>query len=219
MAEPNTTEIDKPKDYSQEQPVYCQFPNRLAFTGIILDCLRQLFSNANNILHPQIKDFFWAPEATTDPLKGPYQLVIEDAFNFDLSQALLRPAILVKSGNWQETKLAIGDNGGSGNTYHKRIAGQHTILIAAKSIAQAELLAREVHGYLSHFGPLLREWIDLVKWEVPVIQQPERLEEQTENIVISVGVAYEMLYAWDLQPEPARLLRQIVVNVIMNPTN
>jgi len=219
MTEPETTEIDKPRDYLSEEPIYCQFPNRLAMTGFIIDCLRQLFGSSSNIMHPQVKDFFWSVDQTADPLKAPYQLTIEDAFNFDLSKSGIRPAILVKSGNWQEVKLVIGDNGMGGNVYHKRINGQHSVQIVSKSIAQAELLAREVQGYLSHFGPLLREWVELVKWEVPVLQEPTRMEEQAENIVISVGVAYEIIYSWELKPETSRLIRQIVVNAIMEPNN
>lgn len=219
MSEPETTEIEKPQDYSIEEPIYCQFPSRLSLTGFILDCLRQLFGSASNIMHPQVREFFWSAEQTTDPLKAPYQVIIEDAFNFDLSKSGIRPAILVKSGNWQEAKLVIGDNGMGGSIYHKRINGQHSIQIVSKSIAQAELLAREVHGYLSHFGPLLREWVELVKWEVPVLQEPTRMEEQAENIVISVGVAYEIIYSWELKSETSRLIRQIVVNAIMEPNN
>jgi len=219
MSELKITEIEKPLDYSSQEPVYCQFPNRLAMTGFILDCLRQLFGNANKIMHPQIKEFFWSSEQTTDPMKAPYQLIIEDAFNFDLSKVGVRPAILVKSGNWQEAKLVIGDNGMSGDIYHKRINGQHSIQIVSKSIAQAELLAREVQGYLSHFGPLLREWVELVKWEVPVLQEPTRMEEQEENILISVGAVYEIIYSWEIRPDTSRLIRQIVVNAIMKPNN
>ena len=107
----------------------------------------------------------------------------------------------------------------SGDIYHKRINGQHSIQIVSKSIAQAELLAREVQGYLSHFGPLLREWVELVKWEVPVLQEPTRMEEQEENILISVGAVYEIIYSWEIRPDTSRLIRQIVVNAIMKPNN
>lgn len=219
MSETNITEIGRPEDNSDKEPIYAQFPNRLAITGFIIDCLRQLFSNSRNLMHPQLKEFFWAPEFTDNPLKAPYQVVVEDAFNFDINKAGIRPAVLVKAGTWQENKLVIGDNGMSGNTYHKRINGQHSIQVVGKSIAQAELLARETHGYLSHFGPLLRELVNLVKWEVPGIQEPTKLEESSENVVIQINVAYELIYSWDLQPETSRLLRQIIVNAIINSDN
>jgi hypothetical protein len=219
MAEANTTEINKPEDNSEKEPIYCQFPSRLSLTGFILDCIRQLFSSSKNIMHPQIQDFFWAAELTENPLKAPYQVVIEDAFNFDMNKAGIRPAILVKAGPWQESKLVIGDNGLQDNTYHKRINGQHSVQIVAKSIAQAELLAREVQGYLSHFGPLLRERLNLIKWEAPVLQEPSKLDEHSENVVISVNVAYEIIYGWNIQPETTRLLRKIVFNAIINLDN
>ena len=220
MLEPNTTEIDKPPDYSTEEPLYCQFPNRLAITGIILDCIRQLFGPGANLLHPQLKDFFYAAQPTTDFIKAPYQVVIDDSFSFDLTKAGLRPAILVKAGTWQESRLAIGDgNLTGGETYTKKIVGSHTVQVIAKNSAQAELLAREVHGYLSHFGPLLREWLDLVKWEVPQLQEPQELEEQAENVIIAVGISYELIYSWEIKPAASRLLRQIVVTAIMNTDN
>ena len=218
MSEPNTTEIDPPADLLEES-VACQFPSRLAITGIILDCIRQLFSKPSNLTHPQLKDFFWEPDNTSDPLKAPYQVTIEDSFFFDLSKSGIRPSILVKAGNWQESKMVLGDNGLLGNIYHKRVQGTHSIQVIAKTVAQAELLAREVHGYLGHFGPLIREWIGVARWEVPTLGEPTELEEQSENVVISLGVAYELVYSWELHTTTSRLLRQIVISAIIKNTN
>lgn len=217
--EQNTTEIDKPLALKPEEPLYCQFPNRLAVTGIVLDCIRQLFSNSNNIVHPQIKEFFWASEQTSDVMKAPFQLIIEDSFFFDVQKTGIRPAIIVKAGAWQESKLVIGDNGMSGETYYKKITGSHAIQVMAKTISQAELLAREVHGYLSHFGPILREWIEFSRWEVPGLGEPTELEEHAENVIIPITLNYEIVYSWDLHPQTSRLLRNIALNAIMTNTN
>lgn len=214
----NTTEIGKPESTQSETPLCAQFPNRLAITGVLIDTVRQLFSSASNLLHPQLKEFYWAAEPTKDPLKAPYQLVIEDKFAFNINDAGIRPAILIKSGNWQEAKMLLGDKAVVVNDYYKRIAGTHSILVVAKTISQAELLAREVHGYLSHFGPLLREWMNLYRWEVSGISEPQKLEEHQENIVITIPLSYEIIYAWELQSETSRLLRQILVSAIM-PNN
>lgn len=218
MAEPGVTEIDKPEILSQTAEMGTQFPNRLAFTGVILDCIRQLFAVSSNIMHPQLEGFFWAPEMTSDPLKAPYQIVIEDGFKFDLSKDGIRPAILVEAGDWVESRMGIGDGAMGGEVYHKKIQGTHTVKIVGKTSPQAELLAREVHGYLSHFGPLLREWLCVSRWEVPRLSSPKELEEQSENVVIEVVVSYELVYAWELKPAVSRLLRQIVVSAIMKDT-
>ena len=219
VADVFTTEIDKPSSLLDEAPIHCQFPSRLALTGIILDCIRQLFSSSRNLMHPQLKDFFWADKSTQDVLRAPYQVTIEDSFFFDLSKNGIRPAVIVKAGTWQESKLTIGDNGLAGSTYCKKITGSHSVTIIAKTVSQAELLAREVHGYLSHFGPLLREWMQLSRWEVPAIGEPTEAEEQSENVVISINVSYEIMYSWDLHPDTSRLLRQIVINAIMTNTD
>lgn len=221
MTDPNTTEIDKPANLQDQAYIGCQFPSRLAISGIITDCIRQLFQTSNNILHPQLKDFFWQAEDTTDPLKAPFQLTIENFFTFNLTQVGVRPAVLIKAGNWQESRLAIGNRtlGGNETEYYKKIEGTHTIMVVGKTVAQTELLAREVHGYLSHFGPLLREWMNLTRWEVPTIQEPTELEENLENIVINIPVQYELVYSWELHPEVSRLLRQISVNAIMQNTD
>ena len=216
--EPNTTEVDKPQD-SDSEPVYCQFPNRLAITGILLDCVRQVFLKSNNIVHPQLKEFFWAKEQTSDPLKAPYQIIIEDSFYYDVFKGGIRPAITVKAGAWQESRLVIGDNGMSGEQYYKKINGSHTVNIIAKTVSQAELLAREVHGYLSHFGPILREWIGFSRWEAPVLGAPSELKEHSDNIVVPITLAYEINYSWDLHPGTSRLLRQIAIDAIMTNTN
>jgi|LakMenE18May11ns_1017448.scaffolds.fasta_scaffold9957880_4 hypothetical protein len=220
MAEPNTTEIDKPAELNPEAHIGCQFPSRLAVSGVLQDCLRQLFSSSDNILHPQLKEFYWAPEATEEALKAPFQVIIENYFSVNVSQMGVRPAILIKPGVWQENKLSIGDRalGGTGSDYYKRITGTHTVLVLAKTVAQAELIAREVHGYLSHFGPLLREWMGFSRWEVPAINEPGDMEQNLENIVIQIPVQYEFVYSWTLTPQASRLLRQISVNAIMKNT-
>lgn len=221
MVEPNTTEIDKPESLNTEAHIGCQFPSRLAISGVILDCLRQLFSSPDNILHPQLKEFYWAPEATEDALKAPFQVTIENYFSINLSQMIVRPAILVKPGVWQESKLAIGDRsiGGTDSQYYKRITGTHTVSVLGKTVAQAELIAREVHGYLSHFGPLLREWMGLSRWDVPSISEPTDMESNLDNIIIQIPVQYEFVYSWELTPQASRLLRQISVNAIMKNTD
>jgi len=214
----DTTEIGKPESLYEETQLCAQFPNRLAITGVILDTIRQLFSSSSNLLHPQLKDFYWAAEPTKDPLKAPYQLVIEDKFAFNINDAGIRPAILVKSGNWQEAKMLLGDKAVVVNDYYKRIAGTHSVTVVAKTIAQAELLAREVHAYLCHFGPLLREWMNMYRWEVSGISEPQKIDEQQENIVITIPVSYEIIHTWELNSESSRLLRQILVSAIM-PNN
>lgn len=221
MAEPNSTEIEKPANLEAEAYIGCQFPSRLAISGIITDCMRQLFQSPGNILHPQLKDYFWAAEETQDAFKAPFQIVIENFYTFNLTQVGVRPAILIKPGTWQESRLAIGNRalGTTESEYYKRITGTHTIMVVAKTIAQAELIAREVHGYLSHFGPLLRDWLNMIQWEVPALQAPEELEENLENIVINIPVQYELIYSWALHPEVSRLLRQISVNAIMQNTD
>lgn len=220
MVQPNTTEIDKPAELSDSAHIGCQFPSRLAISGVLQDCLRQLFSSPDNILHPQLKDFYWAAQATEEALKAPFQVIIENYFSVNVSQMGVRPAILVKPGVWQESKLTLGDRalGNTGDEYYKKITGTHTVLVSTKTVAQAELIAREVHGYLSHFGPLLREWAGFSKWEVPAINEPEDTEQNLENIVIRIPIQYEFVYSWALTPQASRLLRQISVNAIMNNT-
>lgn len=221
MADLNTTEIDKPEELKPDSYIGCQFPSRLAITGVISDCLRQLFQNPENILHPQLKEYYWSATPATDALQAPFQITIENFFSFNISQVGVRPAILIKAGNWQESRLAIGNRaiGGTEQDYYKRIEGTHTVMVIAKTVAQAELIAREVHGYLSHFGPLLREWMGLSRWEVPMIQEPTELEENLENIAITIPVQYELVYSWELHPAASRLLRQISVNAIMKNTD
>lgn len=220
MAEPNTTEIDKPAELNPEAHIGCQFPSRLAVSGVLQDCLRQLFSSSDNILHPQLKEFYWAPETTEEALKAPFQVIIENYFAVNLSQMGVRPAILIKPGTWQEDKFTLGDRalGGTGSEYYKKITGSHTVLVLAKTVAQAELIAREVHGYLSHFGPLLREWMGFSRWEAPAITEPGDMEQSLENVVISIPVKYELVYSWELTPQASRLLRQISVNAIIKNT-
>lgn len=222
MAELEETKIEEPEKNRADASVLALFPNRLAITGIITDCLRQLFSSPQNLLHPQLKEFYWASDPTAEATKAPYQLVIDNYHAFSQAKAGVRPCILVKAGNWQESKLIIGNRamGVVGNQeYYKQIQGSHSVLVTARTVSQAELLAREVHGYLSHFGPILKEWMGLSRWEVPMIQEPTEMDGNLESILISIPVQYELVYSWELVPEAARLLRQISVSAIMKNTD
>lgn len=222
MADTQETKIEEPEKSQTDASVFALFPNRLAITGIITDCLRQLFSSSSNLLHPQLKDFYWSAEQASEAVKAPYQLVIDNYHSFTLAKAGVRPCILVKAGNWQESRMVLGNKamGVVGNQeYYKQIQGTHTVLVTARTVAQAELLAREVHGYLSHFGPVLREWMGLSRWEVPMIQEPTEMDGNLESIIISIPVQYELVYSWELIPEAARLLRQISVSAIMKNTD
>ena len=222
MADQGVTKIDEPAAMQSDASICALFPSRLAITGIITDCLRQLFEQNSNIMHPQLKDFYWSSEQTPDALKAPYQLIIDNYHAFSLTKAGVRPCILVKAGNWQESRMVIGNRalGVAGNQeYYKKIDGSHTVMVVARTVAQAELLAREVHGYLSHFGSTLREWMGLSRWEVPVIQEPSEMDGNLESILVSIPVQYELVYSWELVPEAARLLRQISVSAIIKNTD
>jgi len=213
------SDVNKPIVTAQEAPVGCLFPSRLAMTGILIDFIKQLFSNNNPKLHPQLDKLFTTDTIPTDPDKAISLVAVEDAYAFNPQVVGQRPAVFVRANEWTFPRLSIGEKNHSvvgEEVYTTVVDGSHTLIILNKTPAATELLAREVVSYVKHFGQTLVGDHHIGRWDVKNISPLAELEEQSENFVITINIEYTLTYSWKLEPVASRLLRDITFNTIMN---
>lgn len=165
-------------------------PQELILTGLFRDLLIKHFSTANQVEEPSLKHLIWQGSERTD-------ILIESVHAWTPQMAHRRPAVLIKRDDCNYLPMGIGDRrqgppaDSRGDPHYVRYwMGSHTLFCIGGTGAQAELLATEVKRYLSHFGPLIRETIDLKQFRVVRIGAVGQLEEAAENFVVPVSVGY-----------------------------
>ena len=193
--------------------------SRLSVTGIVLELLRNIFSQADgNIINPAIQDYYWAPEFDPDRENARNQILIEEAFSWTPDKAGQRPAILVKGNKWVDRPLSIGDRlHGTDNLegeeeFYMHVVGSHTAFVVGNTSAQTELLAREVYLYLKSFSHVILKETCFERWTVPSLEGVQELEEYEEHFVIPINLQYELSYTWKLFPV-TRLLQGVFFDI------
>ena len=213
-------DVLKPLDATAEElPADLMFPNRLQFTGVFIDIIRQIFLPGNTLLHPQLAGYFWQDESVplSDPTQTPYQVMIEDVLSFKPDEVARRPAIFVKAGTWTNERITINDRVFEldHDGFISKIRGSHVIYVVGKTPANVELLAREVYSYLTGFHTKIMCALGVERMQIMELSEPAELEEASENFVIGISIQYSLTHAWRVDPVVSRLLRDIVVTRIM----
>jgi len=223
MTEHRETWIGLDDRLSTEAPMQASELSRLTVTGLTLELIRELFlKEANNIINPAVADYYWVSEPEGDLEEAKNQILIEEVFSWTPDTAGQRPAILVRGNKWQDRRLSIGGHKVHGatplsgeETYHKHIQGSHTIFVIGRTSAQTELLAREVYLYLNSFSSIIVDETCFSRWDAPVLEAVQELEEYEEHFVIPINLIYELSYTWKLFPV-TRLLQGVLTNFETN---
>ena len=206
-----------------EAPMQQSEISRLSVTGLVLELTRELFKEgAHNIINPAIDDYYWVPSPEGDLADAKHQILIEEVFSWTPETAGQRPAILVRGNKWQDRRISIGNKihtntipESGEEKYIKHVQGSHTIFVVGRTSAQTELLAREVYLYLNSFSPIIVRETCFDRWDVPVLEAVQELEEYEEHFVIPINVIYELSYSWKLFPV-TRLLQGVLTNFETN---
>jgi hypothetical protein len=205
-----------------EAPMQSSELSRLSVTGLTLELIRELFlKDAHNVINPALVDYYWVSEPEGDLDEAKNQILIEEVFSWTPDTAGQRPAILVRGNKWQDRRVSIGNKvhaltPASGEEhYTKQVQGSHTIFAIGRTSAQTELLAREVYLYLNSFSPIIVKETCFDRWDVPVLEAVQELEEYEEHFVIPINLIYELSYSWKLFPV-TRLLQGVLSNFDTN---
>lgn len=218
MTEHRETWIDLDDRPDTEAPMQSSELSRLTVTGLTLELIRELFlQDANNIINPAIADYYWVPEPEGPIEEAKNQILIEEVFSWTPDTAGQRPAILVRGNKWQDRRISIGDrihgtlDTSSEETFLKHVQGSHTIFVIGRTSAQTELLAREVYLYLNSFSSIIVSETCFDRWDAPVLEGVQELEEYEEHFVIPINLIYELSYSWKLFPV-TRLLQGVLTS-------
>jgi len=140
--------------------------------------------------------------------------------NFDASASDKIPAIVIKRGNLECTRIAAGDEGAGTNLstsvyqYVRRMRGQHQVVILSAVDGEAEDLGMEVFDILTSASPLLVSRYPFADFQVTGITELQIMSELGNRYGVIVTVQYEYEYAWKitLGDDVAPMLTGVNVN-------
>lgn len=188
-----------------------------AMTGLLRQLLIQHFTDPNNIDEPKLRQKFLEVGGWKQNENGQLDggILIESITRWLPNDADKRPAILIKRNGWEWQRIAIGDNTGfkidtGANSYTGLWQGTHTLYCLSLTGLEVELLAVEVVRFLQHFGPWIREQLDLKRFMITQVGGVGEVKEVVQGYAVPVTVAYVAEESWSLQPYAPRLKRIVL---------
>lgn len=181
-------------------------------TGLVRDLLIRHYTTPLNIEEPDLRHLVWRPDERTG-------ILIESIHRWRGSIVEKRPAIVIKRNAMQNLRLVIANKAGVTEQGHVEYmttwVGSHTLFCIHGSGASVELLATETQRELTHFAPVISDYLGLMKWSVTEVGAISELEEARESFVvpITIGWAYEEL--WKLELESLKL-RKIPLSAFLD---
>jgi len=181
-------------------------------TGAIRQILLQHFVDPENILDEYLRERLRARGGWSEGTDS--GIVIESLARWRPELTEARPAIIIKEGDWNWRRVAIGDMAGedwrSGvRRFGGLWSGTHTCFALADEGAETQILATEVARLLLWFGPMIMDELELHRFVPVSIGALHALKEATENYVVPVSVAYASWEGWSSQEEAPRLKRVV----------
>jgi len=189
-----------PEDWTSTPDTLCALgPTPQIMTSLFLTWLREHFSDSDNIEHAIFRDRLWDSEACAT------RVMIEDATVWTPEMTQRRPALLVKRNSWEHTKRFTFDSQ-SGTTedgrptYTKLWRGSHTIFAVSPEGGECEILVAETYRFLMHFGPIFRQYFNLMKFELLQVGELSMIEETSKAYACPITVAYGWQENWAIRP-------------------
>lgn len=183
----------------------------LLLTGALRQVLLQHFASADHIINPYLRNYL-IREGAWQPNKETSGIYVEPLDEFNPEVLGVRPAVLLKDGDWNWRKLGINNRIDTDPSTGERIFtghwfGTHTFFVIAKISSVAKLIGAEIAKILLWFGPDIAEQFNLHRFEVLNQGAGQALKGWTENTVVPVNVAYIASEAWSTVEDAPRLKR------------
>lgn len=179
-------------------------------TGIIRQLLLQYFTDEENVRNAHLRQFLrdngtWSAGVDSG-------LYIESLLRWRPELTESRPALVIKEGDWDWTRVGIGDAAGEDwrtgkESFYGLWKGSHTVFAIGNEGAETQILAAEVADLLLFYAPVIAEQMNLQRFVPLQMGAPAALQESTENYVIPVSVAYIVERQWYTLPDAPRLKR------------
>lgn len=195
----------------------------LLITGFFRDFLVRQWSDAQNIVAPELKQYLWKE----DPDSG---ILIETVHRFRGDIVEKRPAIMIKRNSYRNLPMgfshqimggglaAYQNEKGAISHYATHFVGSHTLFCIHQTGASTEMLATEVQGQLIEFSPIVRKALELRQFNVAEVGAIQELEESTENYVIPITVSWAYQHTWELR-EKSLPLQAVSISSILGEDN
>lgn len=184
----------------------------IMLTGLFRDMLIRHFSTALSIEQTELRRYLWQDNERSS-------ILIESVHRYRGDLVGIRPAILVKRNAMTSQKLFINDLSGRNEKGDEEFTttwvGSHTIFCIHGTGAGVEILATEVQRELTQFAPVVRQYLNLLKYAVVEEGAISILEEASQNFVVPITVGWAYTENWRLKYE-ALPLRRISLSTILD---
>jgi hypothetical protein len=207
-----------PENRVQKVSSLCSYGTRPhVMTGLLRQLLIQHFVDPNNIEEPKLRQKFLEVGGWKQNENGLNDggILIESITRWLPNDEDKRPAVLIKRNDWAWQRVGIGDKAGSdytvGSTNYLGLwEGSHTLYCLSLTGLETELLAIEVVKFLQHFGPWIREQMDLKRFMITQVGGVGEIKEVVQGYAVPVTVSYVAEESWSLQPYAPRLKRIVL---------
>jgi hypothetical protein len=181
-------------------------------TGLCRDLLTRHFGTTDNIESTDLRRYVWERGERTG-------ILIESIYRWRGTLVEKRPAVVIKPNAMQNVRFGIGDQLGTDGRgmrqYSTGWVGSHTLFCLHGSGAGAEVLAAEVQRELTEYGPVLQEYLGLLRFLVTEVGAVAELEEAKESFAVPVSVAWCYMESWALELESPKL-RKVPLSVLVD---
>lgn len=167
--------------------------------GIIVQLLRQHFSDPANFIYTELSKYIW----TADPQTRRLEIVEVNQWSEVGADKL--PGIVYADLGSQNTRLAIGDSfyvdtlRGT-ESFARGVSGSHRLMCIADDNYVAGKLADEVQRWLMEFSPKIRDQLLFHDFQVTDRAQAQPFAQLGNRIGVALVVRYQYVLAWELAP-------------------
>ena len=203
----------QPQDINVNISSICNTPFKpLAITGLLRDMLIRYFSRPENNPDYDIRKIVWRNSNEKD-------ILIESVHRWNAELVGKRPAIFIKRNSYKSNKLTISNRMNITPDGHVAYTimwiGSHTLFCINSTGASTEILATAVQTYLTEYGPLIVDYLNLFNFDVVEVGPVSEIEEFKESYVIPITVAWSYDQNWLLELESLKL-RRIIMDFNVN---
>lgn len=166
------------------------------FTALFQALLISYFSNPDNIIEENLKQYTYRPDDSTG-------IIIEAAGRYNPEKGDHRPAILISREDWKVLPPGLGQGLIQGDpnkeVYVRTYSGAHNIICIGKTVAAADLLAGEVLHFLVQVLPEIRKVLPLSHLDVNGMSKPTPVGEGRTHFAVAIPVVYTFDVRWEIQ--------------------
>jgi hypothetical protein len=208
----------EPENRVQKVSSLCSYGTRPhVMTGLLRQLLIQHFTDPNNVEDELLRQKFLEVGGWKQNENGLNDggILIESITRWLPSDEDKRPAVLIKRNDWAWNRIGVGDAAGSdyasgSSSYLGLWQGSHTLYCLSLTGLETELLAIEVVRFLQHFGPWIRDQMDLKRFMITQVGGISEIKEVVQGYAVPVTVTYVAEESWTLQPYAPRLKRIVL---------